>query len=197
MPGSLVPGSRVLPDVGQLELARAAVAAAAGADATEVELEQVEWLCPVEVGSDGLELRVELFAEGDGRSGYEITSLGADGTGVVHSQGIAVVARVEGSAGDGVFEEAAVEAVGTLLAQREWRAGEVKATEVEAAVHGQHWVLLCTADNERAAAVDAELRSALPQARCVVVGRGAEGVGGRYEAAVGQVLVLLQQIMRA
>ena len=76
---SWVYGSRVLPDVGHLELARAAVAAAAGSGATEVELEQVEWLCPVVVGSDGLELRVELFAEGDGRSGYEITSVGADG----------------------------------------------------------------------------------------------------------------------
>ena len=41
--------------------------------------------------------------------------------------------------GEVVAEETAAEAVGTLLAQREWRAGEVKATEVEAAVHGQHW----------------------------------------------------------
>ena len=197
VPGSLVPGSRVLPDVGQLELARAAVAAAAGADATEVELEQVEWLCPVEVGADGLELRVELFAEGDGRSGYEITSLGADGTGVVHSQGIAVVARVVGSAGEGVFEERAVEGVGTLLARRDWRAGEVGAFATGAQAPGEHVVLLCLAGAERVAAIEAEVRSALPHARCVVVARGAEGVGGRYETSVRQVLELLRQIMRA
>ena len=197
VPGSRVPGARVLPDVGQLELARAAVAAAAGADATEVELEQVEWLCPVEVGADGLELRVELFAEGAGRSGYEITSIGADGAGVVHSQGIAVVATVVGSAGEGVFEERAVEGVGTLLARRDWRAGEVGASATGARAPGEHVVLLCAAGAERVAAIEAEVRSALPHARCVVVGRGAEGIGGRYETSVRQVLELLQQIMRA
>ena len=49
-----VNGARVLPEVAHLEMARAAVAAAAGGDAQDqVRLEQVEWLQPVVVGSGG------------------------------------------------------------------------------------------------------------------------------------------------
>src|SRR5882757_7186863 len=49
-----VNGARVLPEVAHLEMARAAVAAAAGEDTQDrVRLEQVEWLQPVVVGPDG------------------------------------------------------------------------------------------------------------------------------------------------
>ena len=54
-----VNGARVLPDVAHLEMARAAVAAVAGEDTRDrVRLEQVEWLQPVVVGSEGLDLHV-------------------------------------------------------------------------------------------------------------------------------------------
>ena len=57
----------------------------------EVRLEQVEWLRPVVVGTEGLDLHVELFAEEAGRTGYEIYSGGEDEERVIHSQGWAVV----------------------------------------------------------------------------------------------------------
>jgi len=40
----------------------------------EVRLEHVDWSEPVVVGAGGLELHVELFAEDDGRTSYEIYS---------------------------------------------------------------------------------------------------------------------------
>ena len=71
----VVGGSRVLPGVAHLEMARAAVAAAAGEDAQAgVRLEQVAWLRPVVVGAEGLELHVELFARTRARSATRSTA---------------------------------------------------------------------------------------------------------------------------
>ena len=183
----LVNGSRVLPDVVHLELARAAVEAAAGEDSqTEVQLEQIEWLRPVVVGSEGLDLHVELFAEEEGRTGYEIYSAGEAGERVIHSEGWAV-AEPSGVASD--------EPSGTLLMKRIWQPRMVEAAEARA--YGQHWVLLCGGEESWARGVEAELKSALPQARCLVVGGGDEAIARRYEAAVLQVVELLQGIVRA
>ena len=84
-------------------MARAAVEAAAGADARHgVRLQQVVWLRPVVVGPDGLDLHVELFADDEGEIGYEIYSGavgGEDEERVIHSQGRAVVGSI-GDLGD-------------------------------------------------------------------------------------------------
>jgi len=57
-------------------------------------------------------------------------------------------------------------------------------------------VVLC-GGREWAQKVEAEVKSALPQARCVVVAdQGAEGIARRYEAAVLQVLDVLQRIVQ-
>ncbi len=94
-----VNGARVLPDVAHLEMARAAVAAAAGEDARDrVRPEQVEWLQPVVVGSEGLDLHVELFAEEDGKTGYEIYSGAAaadDEARLIHSHGWFAIEAIE------------------------------------------------------------------------------------------------------
>ena len=60
----VVGGRKILPAVAHLELARAAVSAAAGEDEQGgVSLQQVTWIRPVVVGADGVELHIELFAE--------------------------------------------------------------------------------------------------------------------------------------
>ena len=95
----VVSGVRVLPGVAHLEMARAAVEAAAGVDSPHgLRLQRVVWLRPVVVGPDGLDLHIELFEE-DGGIDYQIYSEVAGGDGeerVIHSQGRAVV----GSTGD-------------------------------------------------------------------------------------------------
>ena len=84
-----VNGARVLPEIAHLEMVRSAVAA--GEDAQDqVRLEQVEWLQPVVVGSDGLDLHIELFTEENGKTSYEIYSgvaEGEDDARLIHSQG--------------------------------------------------------------------------------------------------------------
>src|SRR5882762_5081273 len=89
----VVAGSRVLPGVAHLEMARAAVAAAGEDGRDRMRLEQVVWLRPVVVGADGLELHVELFCDVEGEIGYEIYSGaagGGDAARVIHSRGRAV-----------------------------------------------------------------------------------------------------------
>jgi acyl transferase domain-containing protein/acyl carrier protein/SAM-dependent methyltransferase len=187
-------GSRVLPDVAHLEIARAAMATAAGKDTQDgVGLEQVEWLRPVAVGADGLDLHVELFAGEDKKVGYEIYSGVAgseDEARVIHSQGWAVVEPT----GEPVEVSADASAAGTILVKRAW---QPRAVQVDAApVHGQHWVMLC-GGQEWAQNVEAEVKSALPQVRCIVVtDQGAEGIARRYEAGVLQVLDVLQRIVQ-
>src|ERR1700730_7685000 len=186
-------GGRVLPDMVHLELARAALVAGGGEGAqAEVGLEQVEWLHPVVVGADGLELYVELFAADDGRTEYEIYSESADEGQVIHSHGSAVVV----SAGDAAEAASAVSAAGpagTLLVQRVWQSRAVAADA--AAGHEQHVVVLCGRE-AWTGAVESAIRSLLPQARCVVVGGDGENVARCYEAAVLQLLDLLQRIVR-
>ena len=98
--------------------ARPGVKAAAGEDVqAEVYLEQVEWLSPVVVGPEGLDLHVELFAEDDGRTSYEIYSIGNAEERAVHSQGRMVADPV-----DQALEEMPA---GTLLAEQPSRAVEV------------------------------------------------------------------------
>ena len=102
-------GSRVLPDVAHLEMARAAVKAAAGEDVqAEVYLEQVEWLSPVVVGPEGLDLHVELFAEDDGRTSYEIYSIGEAEESLIYSHGCVVADMGEAAAEN--WQAAAVKA---------------------------------------------------------------------------------------
>ena len=167
------------------------MAAAAGADAhPEVRLEQVEWLVPVVVGAGGLELHVELFDEADGKTGYEICSgvaAGADEARVIHSQGWAVVER------GGAVAEVCDVPCGTLLVKRAWQARPAEPEAVPA--DRQHWIVLCGGE-AWAGQVEAEIISALPQARCVVAGGGAEDVAQRYHAAVLQVLEVLQRIVQ-
>ena len=115
----LVDGSRVLPDVAHLEMVRAAVEASAGEhERHEVRLEQVDWLRPVVVEADGLDLHVELFAEDGDRIGYEIYSGAAgaeDRERVIHSQGWAVV----GPTGDPAnMDVAAGSSIGTVESEQ-------------------------------------------------------------------------------
>ena len=91
----VVDGARVLPGVAHLEMARAAAeAATAAAAAGKMHLRNVTWLRPVVVGTEGLELHIELVADEEGRIDYEIYS-GAAGGGddarVIYSQGRVVV----------------------------------------------------------------------------------------------------------
>ncbi|SEO31193.1 polyketide synthase dehydratase domain-containing protein, partial [Bradyrhizobium sp. OK095] len=89
----VVGGLHVLPGVAQLEMARAAVEAATAEDGRRgIRLQQVVWLRPVVVGSDGIELHIELFAEEDGKLEYEIYSETEDR--VIHSQGRVVLGPI-------------------------------------------------------------------------------------------------------
>ena len=188
----VVNGARVLPDVAHLEMARAAVEAAAGEGGRpEMRLEQVEWLRPVVVGSAGLELHVELFADEDGRIGYEIYSgeAGSEDAGrVIHSRGWAVVERVGERA-----EASADVSSGTLLVKRAWQRREVEADAAPAME--QHWIVLCGRE-DWGRAVEAEIASALPQARCVVIAGGKEAIARRYEAGFCRLWMLLQRIVQ-
>ncbi|WP_158754555.1 SDR family NAD(P)-dependent oxidoreductase, partial [Dyella sp. S184] len=85
----VVQGVRVLPGVAQLEMARRAVSEVVGAQ-TPIELNEVVWLRPVAVGTNGLMLHIALYAEDDGDIHFEIYSDGEDGEAVVHGQGVAI-----------------------------------------------------------------------------------------------------------
>ena len=115
---------------------------------------------------------------------------------MIHGQGWAAMGPLDAVAevSTEVFSEASadVPAAGTLLLQRAWRRGLV---EAGVAPHGRHWILLFGED-EWAREVEAEVASVLPQARCVVVAGGGEGIARRYQAGVLQVLDLLQRIVR-
>ena len=101
----------------------------------------MEWFEPVVVGADGLDLHVELFAEEDGRIGYEIYSGGADEERVIHSQGCAVVEPAAGwsRAAEMNLRQAAV---GTLLVQRAWQARERRRRDWAPSLWAA-WVVLC------------------------------------------------------
>ena len=79
--------------------------------------------------------------------------------------------------------------------KRVWQPRSVDADEASPAFE-QHWVVVC-GEETRAHQVEAEIASALPQVRCVVIASGGEGeVARRYEAGVLQVLAVLQRIVQ-
>ena len=86
----------MLPGVAYLEMARAAVEAAAGtlAEGTGIRLKNVVWIRPVKVDEQPVQIQIGLFPEANGEIDYEIFSEGAHkrdhGEPVVHSQGKAV-----------------------------------------------------------------------------------------------------------
>ncbi|QLJ03665.1 SDR family NAD(P)-dependent oxidoreductase [Streptomyces sp. NEAU-sy36] len=83
-----VGGSRVLPAVVQLELARAAVQGALGRrHPGRVRLDDIVWLRQASCGQDGLELRVDVRPLAGDSWDYSIQYLGADGAFVLCSQG--------------------------------------------------------------------------------------------------------------
>ena len=90
-------GVRVLPEMVQLEMVRAAITAAASPDAQAgLRLQQVTWTRPVIIGQEGLELHIELFANEDGKIEYEIYSAteASDGVPIIYGRGHAVVGSV-------------------------------------------------------------------------------------------------------
>ncbi|WP_327070796.1 SDR family NAD(P)-dependent oxidoreductase [Kitasatospora sp. NBC_01302] len=99
-----VRGGRVLPGVAHLEMARAAVALALGAERPDgvrpeaVRLDGVVWLRPAVCGPRGLELRVGVRTLPGGGCDFTIDSVDEDGTVTLCSQGRASLA---GPAGPG------------------------------------------------------------------------------------------------
>ncbi|MFF7638221.1 SDR family NAD(P)-dependent oxidoreductase [Kitasatospora sp. NPDC008050] len=91
-----VRGGRVLPGVAHLEMARAAVALALGAErAARVRLDGVVWLRPAICGPHGLELRVSVRTLPGGGCDFTIHSADEDGTATLCSQGRASLAGPE------------------------------------------------------------------------------------------------------
>jgi acyl transferase domain-containing protein/glutamate/tyrosine decarboxylase-like PLP-dependent enzyme/acyl carrier protein len=183
-----VHGERVLAEIAQLEMARAALEAGSfdGARA-DMRMEQVEWLQPVSVGAEGLELHIELFADDGARTGYQIYSESEAGERVIHSLGSALAQPIEEVAG-----RTDAKSSGTLLMQRTWESQPLE--QAAAQSYEQHLVLLC-GGSEWAGRVETEVMSALPHAQCVAIA-GAGGVAERYRAAVLQALEMLQAVMR-
>ncbi|PYV42944.1 MAG: non-ribosomal peptide synthetase, partial [Acidobacteria bacterium] len=84
----VVKGERVLPGVAYLEMARAAVAQAAGTPDIGLQLTNVVWARPIVVGKEGAQVHIGLFPEDDGHIAYEVYSESkGKGEPVVHSQG--------------------------------------------------------------------------------------------------------------
>jgi len=82
----VVQGRRILPGVAYLEMARAALVQAGGAEAgSGIRLRNVVWARPVIVGETPFEVHIGLYPEDDGSIGFEIYS----GEGDVHSHGVA------------------------------------------------------------------------------------------------------------
>ncbi|UMR33393.1 SDR family NAD(P)-dependent oxidoreductase [Massilia sp. MB5] len=86
----VVNGNRVLPGVAQLEMARSAVALAAGSDC-RITVSDVVWARPVIVGDEGLLLHIALYPEDDGAVRFEIYADAADGETPSFSQGLAII----------------------------------------------------------------------------------------------------------
>lgn len=85
----IVKGQKVLPGVAYLELARAAITDALGPPCA-IRLENISWIRPMSVQDPGLNVAVELHAEGDARFGFEIYSTGSSAEGgdrVTHCRG--------------------------------------------------------------------------------------------------------------
>jgi acyl transferase domain-containing protein/acyl carrier protein/SAM-dependent methyltransferase len=93
----VVRGRRVLPGVAYLEMARVAVALAAGGPASPVpgapgiRLQNIIWARPVTVGAEPVQVRIGLCPGADGTISYEISSGAADDPApAIHSRGTAL-----------------------------------------------------------------------------------------------------------
>ncbi|HML90062.1 MAG TPA: SDR family NAD(P)-dependent oxidoreductase [Methylomusa anaerophila] len=92
----VIKGERILPGMAYLEMARTAVAQAAGVLETEqagIRLKNVTWVRPIAAGEQPVKVHIGLFPEDSGEIAFEIYSEpAAAGAGpVVHSQGIAAL----------------------------------------------------------------------------------------------------------
>ncbi|MDQ0495501.1 polyketide synthase PksN [Paenibacillus brasilensis] len=95
----VIRGQKLLPGVAYLEMARAAVEQVAGTQEdhwTCVRLKDVDWIRPVVVGEQSVDVNIGLFPQDDGNIAYEIYSE-SGGTGaelMVHSEGSAAIVPV-------------------------------------------------------------------------------------------------------
>ncbi|HET8774522.1 MAG TPA: beta-ketoacyl synthase N-terminal-like domain-containing protein [Thermoanaerobaculia bacterium] len=86
-------GRRVLPGVAYLEMAREAVARAAGAgEGRSITVRNIVWMRPLAVGQEPLDVHIGLDPKGNGEIGFEIYS-GVPGSSeeVVHGRGVAAI----------------------------------------------------------------------------------------------------------
>ena len=81
-----VQGAKILPGVGHLEMARAALTQALNADSV-VELNRVVWLRPAALTGDSLALHISVLAATDSEIEYDIYSLDEAGEEILYSQG--------------------------------------------------------------------------------------------------------------
>ncbi|WP_343997016.1 SDR family NAD(P)-dependent oxidoreductase, partial [Ideonella azotifigens] len=92
-----VKGTRILPGVAQLEMARHAVSLAMDEDCS-LQLRDIAWLRPVVAGEDGVELYIALLPQAAGDIRFEIYSDGEGDESRVHCQGAVVtVAEAPGA----------------------------------------------------------------------------------------------------
>ncbi|MCP5002639.1 MAG: SDR family NAD(P)-dependent oxidoreductase, partial [Planctomycetes bacterium] len=85
-----VKGERVLPGVGYLEMARAAVEKASGdiGKGATIHLKNVVWAQPIVIDGSDQKVHIGLFGEDDGQIQYEVyTESGEEEATIVHSQG--------------------------------------------------------------------------------------------------------------
>jgi polyketide synthase PksN len=112
----VVRGERVMPGVAYLEMARAAVAQAAGITddgQRGIQLKNVVWVRPIVVGDEGAQVRIGLFPENERRISYEIYSEAGSGGGpVVYSNGRAVLSSSQGNRNRHAIEAPALDLQG-------------------------------------------------------------------------------------
>lgn len=92
-------GSKVLPDLACLEMARAAVEYASGGMVDkygQIKLKNVEWTRPVFVGNEPLQVNIGLFPEENGEIAFEIYGKNETDSGetIVYSRGSAVIGQI-------------------------------------------------------------------------------------------------------
>ncbi|MCP5005051.1 MAG: KR domain-containing protein, partial [Planctomycetes bacterium] len=93
-----IKGEKVLPGVGYLEMARAAVEKASGEreDGMTIHLKHVVWSQPIVVDGSAQKVHIGLFAEDDSQIQYEVyTQSDNEEDVIVHSQGIAEFKKKE------------------------------------------------------------------------------------------------------
>ncbi|WDZ63579.1 SDR family NAD(P)-dependent oxidoreductase [Paenibacillus polymyxa] len=95
----VIRGQKLLPGVAYLEMARAAVEQVAGSPEdkwTSIRLKDVDWIRPVVVGEESVDVSIGLYPQDGGEIAYEIYSKsGATDKGLaVHSEGRAVIVPV-------------------------------------------------------------------------------------------------------